>query len=114
MRKILLILSMVVFIPSLSAKPSWCKDAHTYVEKKICQNRDLIDLDYEESAIYIRIREFLKENDKKLYEMFLKDEEAWVRERDTDCYKMPNSCIKNKYQERIDYLHSIIRGNRSR
>jgi uncharacterized protein len=109
-KKRFFIVSLVlVLISPLFAKPSWCKYAHTYVEKKICRNKKLIDLDYEESAIYTRIRDFLKYEDKKLYKLLLKDEEKWVRERDTDCYNMSDRCIEIKYREGIRELYSLVR-----
>jgi uncharacterized protein len=86
------------------AKPSWCKYAHTDVEKRICKDRKLIDLDYEENAIYTRIKDFLEKNNKKLYKELLKNEKEWVIERDTDCYHRDNRCIEQKYKDRIGRL----------
>jgi uncharacterized protein len=108
MKRASIIFTVFILTMPIFAKPSWCKNAHTSVEKRICKNRALIDLDYEENAIYTRIRDYLKKNNRKLYKMLLKDEEEWVRARDTNCYGKSDSCIAQEYQDRIKYLYSLV------
>jgi len=34
---------LTVFTLAIQARPSWCRNAHTSVEKRICNSRELID-----------------------------------------------------------------------
>ena len=49
------------FEGSLIAKPAWCKNAHTYVEKRICKSQKLMNLDEEENTLYKRIKKYIKD-----------------------------------------------------
>ncbi len=74
MKKTLLVLSILAITSMLFAKPVWCRNAHTYVEKRICNSRSLIDLDYELSDIYNRLKSMLKRYDYSKYRSLIEDE----------------------------------------
>jgi uncharacterized protein len=103
-----IVASLVLFTMAISAKPSWCRYAHTYVEIRICSNRNLINLDYELNGVYNRVARILKRYDYSRYRWLKRSENRWIKSRDEDCYDMPNSCIVRKYESRIDYLYSIL------
>ena len=109
MKKALIIFTVLILANPTFARPSWCRNAHTSVEKRICHNRYLIDLDYELADVYYRIAHFLKRVDRSLYRKFVQNEKEWIRERNTDCYGMPDSCIERKYHQRIELLYSFLR-----
>jgi uncharacterized protein len=114
MKKTFIIFTILTLITPIFARPSWCRNAHTYVEKRICHNRYLMDLDYELADVYYTLRDILKRIDRSLYREFIQNEKDWIRDRNTACYGMPDSCIERKYQERIDDLHYLLRKIRER
>jgi uncharacterized protein len=109
MKRASIIFTVFILTMPIFARPSWCRSAHTYVEKRICHNRYLMELDYELADVYYTLRDILKRADRSLYREFVQNERDWIRERNTDCYGMPDSCIERKYQERIEALHYLLR-----
>ena len=109
MKKTILAFIILGFTSSLFARPSWCRNAHTYVEKRICHSRYLSDLDYELNDIYHRVKDILREEDRYLYRRLIRSERRWIRNRNADCYRRSNRCIARKYRRRIRYLHRYFR-----
>jgi len=83
-------------------KPSWCKYAKSYVENKICSNKQLSDLDdklveaFNKALITVNNPDKLEEKEKE-----------WVKRRDIECNQKGISCIRNKYIKRIRYLNNL-------
>jgi uncharacterized protein len=107
MRVANIVATLALFTVVVSAKPSWCRYAHTYVEKKICRTPHLIDLDYELTNVYKRVKSILRD-DRTLRKELIRSERDWVIERDTDCYHRSSRCIARKYRQRINYLYRYL------
>lgn len=80
-----------------------CKYAKSYVEKKICANKELSDLDNLLSYTYKNTMSKLDYKQKKILQ---KDELSWIKVRDITCEYAHVSCIENAYKNRIRFLQN--------
>ena len=89
-----------------NSKPSWCKWAKAYVEKRICLNKNLSKLDIKLTNLF---KKALKNtsNPQKLK----KSESKWVINRNKNCDFKSDKCIEKAYNNRINYLNSILNQN---
>ena len=104
MKKIILILTALLNVTCANEqvkfyKPSFSceKVKNSSVEYKICRNENLSDLDNELNKIYKSFK--LITNDIK------QEQIVWIKQRNK-C--KDNSCIKNKYQTRIENLNTSL------
>ena len=74
-----------------------CQKAKTFVEKAICQNQDLSDLDDE-----LRVQYDTALTDNKNPALFKKQQMKWLKQRDT-CQTI--DCLKKSYKQRIAALN---------
>ena len=86
-----------------AANPSFnCAKASSSVEKLICNDAELADLDRSLSSLYSRVLENVSAADKKLLKA---EQQGWVKGRD-DCWKSDDmrGCVQREYRYRIDEL----------
>lgn len=74
-----------------------CQKAKTFVEKAICQNQDLSNLDDE-----LRVQYDTALTDNKNPAAFKKQQMKWLKQRDT-CQTV--DCLKKSYNQRISALN---------
>jgi len=113
-RQILLIL---LLISSLNSASFDCKKASTKIEKTICSDSDLSNLDsklgdtYRELKVKIAQNQLSKENAKKLRSFFIKTQRKWLRNRNRWCSKQHSdelkACLDEHYTQRIKKLESF-------
>jgi len=86
-----------------SANPSFnCAKASSSVEKLICNDAELADLDRSLSSLYSRVMENSSAADQKRLKT---EQRGWVKGRD-DCWKSDDmrGCVAREYRYRIDEL----------
>jgi len=83
-------------------KPSFdCAKARTAIEKSICSNPKLGDIDGNMGELYRQVRRSLWGNQAKL---FVNEQKAWITRRDAYCGAYDTECLIGVYQERISQL----------
>ena len=86
-----------------AASPSFnCAKASSTVEKLICNDAELADLDRSLASLYDVV---LKNTPAGEQKMLKAEQRGWVKGRD-DCWKSDDlrGCVKDEYQMRIDQL----------
>ncbi len=81
-----------------------CSKAGTAVEKMICSDDKLSDLDSEMSSIYKIVREFVDDKNK-----LKSDQINWIKNSRNICLNA--QCLNDVYTERIGYLRSLQKVN---
>jgi uncharacterized protein len=97
---IIRLLSLAVlslFVSSAYAVSFNCQKAKTFIEKAICQNPELSELDDELGSLYQ-----LALTDNKHPDVFKKQQLGWLKQRDT-CQTI--DCVKKSYKQRIATLN---------
>jgi uncharacterized protein len=86
-----------------SANPSFnCAKASSSVEKLICNDAELADLDRSLATLYGRVLENSSATDNRLLKA---EQRGWIKGRD-DCWKSDDmrGCVLREYRYRIDAL----------
>jgi uncharacterized protein len=94
--RVVCLTSLVMFVSTAQAVSFDCQKAKTFIEKSICQNPDLSDLDDELGSQFQ-----LALTDNKNPALFKKQQLAWLKQRNT-CQTV--DCVKKSYQQRIAIL----------
>ncbi|MDD1611201.1 MAG: lysozyme inhibitor LprI family protein [Methylococcaceae bacterium] len=94
--RVLSVSVLAVFASTAQAVSFDCQKAKTFIEKAICQNPDLSELDDELGSQY----QMALTNNKKP-EVFKKQQLTWLKQRDT-CQTV--DCVKKAYKQRIATL----------
>jgi len=97
---IIRLLSLAVlslFVSSAYAVSFNCQKAKTFIEKAICTNPELSELDDELGSLYQ-----LAVTDNKNPAVFKKQQLGWLKQRDT-CQTV--DCVKKSYKQRIATLN---------
>jgi uncharacterized protein YecT (DUF1311 family) len=85
--------------------PSYdCAKASTAIERRICSDWELSELDFDLSRLYLRIRDgFINAI---AHEQLISMQRDWLKTRDTECTKAADlrSCLLTKYRERTQEL----------
>ena len=102
-----IVLAILLSTSILSARPSWCRNAGTYVEYHICENPRLWELDYDLVNVYNSVKSMLR-YERRERRRLIKSERNWVSRRDRDCYMAGDYCIEQKYKNRIHQLYRMI------
>lgn len=104
MIKIFLLVLVNIPVILLSATPSFnCDYAKAYVEKRMCSNNILANLDNQLAYEYDKVIKALPLSKADI----LKEEESkWVRTRNRACDRKNDSCIEKYLHDRIIYLRS--------
>lgn len=80
-----------------------CKQASQEIEKTICQDPSLSELDEKITTLYFKLHSGLKPAKKKA----LKDEQhTWLRSRTADCAAIDTQCLSKLYQTRYFELRN--------
>ncbi len=95
--RILSLTALMMFISTAQAVSFNCQKAKTFIEKAICQNPELSDLDDELGSLYQ-----LALTDNKNPAVFKKQQLGWLKQRDT-CQTV--DCVKKSYKQRIATLN---------
>ena len=99
---LLILLSALVYAGS---KPSWCSNARLYVEKRICIDPELLNLENELLSIYRFTWDGLSESQQ---EILRHDQRRWIKTRNKTCDGKSDLCIKKFYVRRIEELENSI------
>lgn len=86
-----------------AASPSFdCAKATHDVEKLICSDGELAELDHSLNSLYRRVLAHAEAAEQK---MLKTEQRGWVKGRD-DCWKSSDmrGCVKSEYRSRIDEL----------
>jgi len=94
--RVVCLASLVMFVSTAQAVSFDCQKAKTFIEKSICQNPDLSQLDDELGSLYQ-----LALTDNKNPAVFKKQQLGWLKQRDT-CQTV--DCVKKSYKQRIAIL----------
>ncbi len=89
--------------PTSSAKPSFnCKKASHEIEKLICGDQELAELDVSLSSLYSTL---LKHTAAKDQRSLKTEQSGWMKGRN-DCWKADDkrACVKSEYESRISVL----------
>lgn len=86
---------LAVFASTAQAVSFDCQKAKSFVEKAICQDSVLSDLDDELGALY---QSAMDSSSKPAAAALKKQQMKWLSQRDT-C--QTNACVKKSYQKRI-------------
>lgn len=89
--------ALALFVTQAQAVSFDCQKAKTFVEKAICQNQELSDLDDE-----LRVQYDTALTDNKNPAAFKKQQLKWLKQRDT-CQTV--DCLKKSYNQRIKALN---------
>ncbi len=94
--RVVSLLLLVMCVSAAQAVSFDCQKAKTFIEKAICQNPDLSDLDDELGSQFQ-----LALTDNKNPDLFKKQQLAWLKQRNT-CQTV--ECVKKSYKQRIAIL----------
>jgi uncharacterized protein len=94
--RVLSLTVLMLFISTAQAVSFDCQKAKTFIEKAICSNPDLSDLDDELGSQFQ-----LALTDNKNPALFKRQQLAWLKQRDT-CQTV--DCVKKSYKQRIAIL----------
>lgn len=94
---LLLLLSTIQAIE----KPSWCSGTKLYVEKRICINPTLFNLEDKLLQAYRNARDS-RNNSQQI--RLKKEQRAWIKKRNRNCDGRADSCIMGYYDNRIKDL----------
>jgi uncharacterized protein len=94
--RVLSLTVLMLFISTAQAVSFDCQKAKTFIEKAICANPELSDLDDELGSQFQ-----LALTDNKNPALFKKQQLAWLKQRDT-CQTV--DCVKKSYKQRIAIL----------
>lgn len=86
------------------AKPSWCDNAQSYVEKHICKNPDLYKLEADLLQSYRTAREGKNKSQETTLK---KSQRNWIKERAKVCKSKGDTCIAKYYKQRIATLNDM-------
>lgn len=110
---VILLLLWPVFDLAGSSGPSFdCEKAQTIIEKAICANAELSDLDNRLGNTYkdLKARAFIGEDSEKA--AFKKEQQEWIRQRNTKCSGLSLqetvACIKPLYEKRVAELEGMM------
>ncbi|MEI6705842.1 MAG: lysozyme inhibitor LprI family protein [Methylococcales bacterium] len=95
--RVVSLLLLVMCVSAAQAVSFDCQKAKTFIEKAICQNPDLSQLDDELGSLYQ-----LALTDNKNPAVFKKQQLGWLKQRDT-CQTV--DCVKKSYKQRIATLN---------
>ena len=95
--RVVSLLLLVMCVSAAQAVSFDCQKAKTFIEKAICQNPDLSQLDDELGSLYQ-----LALTDNKNPAVFKKQQLGWLKQRDT-CQTV--ECVKKSYKQRIATLN---------
>lgn len=95
--RVLSVSVLAVFASTAQAVSFDCQKAKTFIEKAICQNPDLSQLDDELGSLYQ-----IALTDNKTPAVFKKQQLTWLKQRDT-CQTV--DCVKKSYKQRIATLN---------
>ncbi len=95
--RVVSLLLLVMCVSAAQAVSFDCQKAKTFIEKAICQNPDLSQLDDELGSLYQ-----LALTDNKNPTVFKKQQLGWLKQRDT-CQTV--ECVKKSYKQRIATLN---------
>lgn len=94
-----IILFLVLLIPSISIAASFnCQDATRKLEKAICSNEKLSQLDEHMSNYYFKLKATLEDDSSK---NLLKQQREWLKQRTKKCKSHSPTCLIKLYQSRI-------------
>jgi len=106
MKVVKFLILIVLISTSIVARPSWCDKAISNVEKRICNNENLYNLEDEITQIYnILKNQVFDEKKKKL----IKAQRKWIKSRNNNCKNKKDNCIKRYYINRIDILKDTLK-----
>ncbi len=94
--RVLSVSVLAIFASTAQAVSFDCQKAKTFIEKAICQNPELSQLDDELSSQYK-----MAVMDNKNTAVFKKQQATWLKQRDT-CQTV--DCVKKSYKQRIATL----------
>ncbi|MCX7068334.1 MAG: lysozyme inhibitor LprI family protein [Methylococcales bacterium] len=95
--RVVSLLLLVMCVSTTQAVSFDCQKAKTFIEKAICQNPDLSELDDELGSLYQ-----LALTDNKNPAVFKKQQLGWLAQRDS-CQTV--DCVKKSYKQRIATLN---------
>lgn len=100
----LILLCTLIFSVNCSAddgiSPSFdCKKATTVVEKNICNDKDLADLDRKLAAAFFELKNNPQDRLNVSVEDLIKNQKEWLKNRGND--NCLDECLKKKYQQRL-------------
>lgn len=103
------VISMGFLSFSVSGASFDCTKASTEVEKAICGEEGLSELDSRLSFYYSSLRGALVKNASS---ELLSEQRVWLRERNRVCESAHNKelCLEEKYRERVDFLKAKYEG----
>ncbi len=96
-----LIITIILFTLVVEARPSWCSNAHSQVEHRICDNSELSVLDDKITKLYRNVRKGVSGASKK---RLVSAQRTWIKNRNSNCQHSDDSCIKEYYVSRIQAL----------
>jgi uncharacterized protein YecT (DUF1311 family) len=86
---------------SAAKRPSWCPNARTYVEKHICRNPKMYEL---EAALLESLRHAKKGKSKSAQKAITRSQRSWIKERERACKRQGDGCIIRYFENRIAFL----------
>jgi len=105
MRFLGILLILLSILIQANNKPSWCNHARLYVEKRICIDPELMNLESELLSAYRFTRDRLSKNQQKILRH---NQSRWIKTRNKTCDGKSNLCIKKFYVRRIEELENSI------
>lgn len=104
-KQILLFLNLLIATNAfaMNNQPSFdCKKANTTVEKKICSNDQLAQLDNELSKVFFSLKNHPQGRLKMSVDALMANQKAWLKERNQE--NCDDQCLIKIYQDRIALL----------
>jgi uncharacterized protein len=93
--RVVCLASLAMFVSTAQAVSFDCQKAKTFIEKAVCQDPALSDLDDELGALY---QSAIDNSSTPAANALKKQQLQWLKQRDT-C--QTNACVKKAYQKRI-------------
>ena len=103
MKKVIMLICVLLLGTQTYAASFDCKKANTKIEKMICSDAKLSELDVELAKLYAETRAELKNHSKELKKL-IKDQREWLASLKTT----KKEFLKNEYNSRIDELRHTL------
>lgn len=100
-----IIVLLIAFLSNVTLAASFeCSKANRELDKTICLNKDLNQLDEDMASYYFKLKETLDSNEA---EQLLRQQRTWLKQRSVECGAKNSRCLVALYKARIFALRKL-------